>query len=91
MADLFERFIFAEDFLSQYEEFWTVWNAFYPSLVEMCKSGTGRYSSESIVINYLLAGLLWNENAKEWHTLREREKLFFQKVARDMGHHPSVW
>ncbi len=90
MADLFQAFIIAEDRLNQYEEFWTVWNIFYPKMVELCKE-RGSYShAKKIIHNYLLAWPYWREDAKEWHTLKKREKLFFKKVAQDMGHHPAV-
>lgn len=43
-----------------------------------------------IIRNYLLAWPWWKETAREWHSLREREKAFFSKVAQELGHHPSV-
>ena len=90
MADFFLKFITVEDRLNKYEEFWTVWNAFYKKIVEICKKqGSLRYIKE-ILHNYLLACPYWKEDVKEWHTLKEREKLFFKKVAEDMGYHPSV-
>jgi len=42
------------------------------------------------VYNYLLAWPYRKEDAKEWHTLKDREKLFFKKVSEDIGHHPAV-
>jgi hypothetical protein len=89
-ADLFARFVSAEDVLQRYEEFWIVWDAFYPRIVELCKDGAGRYDGKSIVHNYLFAWQYWKETAKEWHTLKDREKIFFQNVARDMGRDPAV-
>jgi hypothetical protein len=38
----------------------------------------------------LFAWNYWNQNAKEWHTLKDREKTFLQRVANDMGHDPAV-
>lgn len=89
MADFFQEFITVEDRLNQYEEFWIVWNAFYGKIVEICRSKRFYYIKE-IVHNYLLAWPYWKEDAKKWHTLKEREKLFFKKVSEDIGHHPSV-
>ncbi len=89
-AELFARFVSAEDALNCYEEFWIVWNAFYPRIVELCKDGGTRYDGQSIVHNYLFAWQYWKETAKEWHTLKDREKIFFQNVARDMGRDPAV-
>ena len=90
MADFFHEFVAAEDDLNQYEGFWTVWNMFYNKIVELCGNHrSGRYT-EQIVHNYLLAWNYWREDAKQWRSLKEREKLFFGKVAEDIGHHPSV-
>lgn len=90
MANLFERFIFAQDSLERYEEFWVVWNLFYERVVEACNEWASRHSTSAIIHNYLFAWPYWNQNARDWHTLREREKLFFKKAAKDMGHHPAV-
>jgi hypothetical protein len=89
-ADLLSEFILAEDALNQYEEFWTVWNLFYPKVVELCKRDHIRQSSEGVVYNYLLAWPYWSRDAKEWHSLKEREKTFFKRVAEDIGGHPAV-
>lgn len=89
-AEFFERFLWAEDVLQAYEQFWLVWNAFYPKIVELSKDRSSRHDAQSIIHNYLFAWNYWGQNAKEWHTLKEREKAFFQRVASDMGHHPSV-
>jgi hypothetical protein len=90
MADFFQEFISAEDRLNQYEEFWIVWNAFYEKVVEICKDKSSYHYTKEIIHNYLLAWQYWKEDAKEWHTLKAREKLFFYKVAKDIGGHPSV-
>jgi len=89
-ADFFQEFITVEDRLNKYEEFWTVWNAFYEKIVEICKKQGSYLYTKEIVHNYLLALPYWKEGVKKWHTLKEREKLFFKKVAKDIGHHPSV-
>ncbi|MDE0519042.1 MAG: hypothetical protein OXH36_05770 [Bdellovibrionales bacterium] len=85
----FDSFISTEDKLNQYENFWTVWNLFYPKIVEMCKENISDFDKD-IIYNYLLAGPSWKKDAKDWHTLKEREKLFFKKVSKDIGHHPSI-
>ncbi len=90
MADFFQEFITVEDRLNKYEEFWAVWNVFYDKIVEICKKQSSHHYTKEILHNYLLAWPYWKEDAKEWHTLKDREKLFFKKVAEDIGHHPSV-
>jgi hypothetical protein len=90
MADFFQEFISVEDRLNQYEEFWIVWNAFYGKIVDLCKDSKLRYYANEIIHNYLLACQDWKKNAREWHTLKEKEKLFYKKVSQDMGHCPAV-
>lgn len=58
--------------------------------MELCKGNYPKYYKNKIIHNYLLAWPYWKKMAKEWHTLKEREKLFFKKVAEDMGHCPAV-
>lgn len=89
-AQFFSEFVSAQDQLNQYDEFWIVWNAFYPKIVEICQKDSRYHYTKEIVHNYLLAWPYWRENAKEWHTLKDREKLFFKKVAEDIGQHPAV-
>ena len=85
----FSSFIFTEDKLNQYENFWTVWNFFYPKIIEICKRNIHDFD-KAIIYNYLLAGPSWQKDAKDWHTLKEREGLFFKKVSKDIGHYPTV-
>jgi Cdc6-like AAA superfamily ATPase len=87
--DVFQEFISAEDKLIRYDEFWQVWHMLYPKFVELCEK-RWRSSSSTPIHNYLLAWPWWNKHAKEWHSLRDREKTFFHKVSIVLGHHPSV-
>lgn len=84
---LIQEFIAAEDRFHQYEAFWTVWELLYPVIVRVCHQGG---HSSNTVHNYLLAWPYWPKNAKQWHSLKEREKSFFAKAAREIGEHPSV-
>lgn len=87
--DVFQEFVSAEDKLNQYDSFWAVWEQFYPCIVELCKSGTGSHAAATIH-NYLLAWPWWRSEAREWHSLKEREKGFFKRVAQDIGDHPAA-
>ena len=44
----------------------------------------------NVIPTYLLAFQYWRKDAKEWHSLKQREKAFFKKVAEDIGGHPAV-
>ncbi len=48
------------------------------------------YTQIDMASTYLLAWSYWREDITEWHSLKEREKAFFHKVANDMGHCPTV-
>ncbi|HUS50608.1 MAG TPA: ATP-binding protein, partial [Candidatus Paceibacterota bacterium] len=89
-ADFFQEFIFVEDKLNRYEEFWIAWNTFYGKIVDLCKNSRSRYYANEIIHNYLLAGQHWKEDAKEWHTLKEKDKFFYKQASQDMGHYPAV-
>jgi len=38
----------------------------------------------------LLPWPYWKETAKEWHSLKDRERLFFKRITEDIGHCPIV-
>ena len=90
MANFFQEIIVAEDMLNRYNQFWLIWESFYNKIVELCKGNYRKYYKNGIIHNYLLAWPYWKKTVKEWHTLKEREKLFFKKVAEDMGYCPAV-
>jgi len=90
MASFFQEIIFTEDELNKYEQFWLIWDSFYGSIVVMCNNRVSSYYLSEIVHNYLLAWPYRRETAKEWHSLKDREKVFYKKVSKDMGHCPSV-
>lgn len=89
-ADLFQEFVSVEDTLDRYETFWIVWNVFYRKIVEVCKTNSSYHYTKGIIYNYLLAWPYWKKDAKEWHSLKEREKSFLKKAAEDIGYHPAV-
>lgn len=89
-ADLFSNFVSVEDEIHQYEEFWTVWQLFYDVVVKMSKEKWQPHNANAIIYNYLFAWQYWKKTAKQWLSLKDREKTFFKKATNDMGHHPAV-
>lgn len=87
---IFQHFISVEDRLNRYEEFWLVWHAFYEKIKAICTTENYYYDTKEIIYNYLLAWPFWKESAREWHSLKDREKLFYKKVSEDMGYFPPV-
>lgn len=76
--------------MNKYEEFWKVWHAFYEKIKAICTTKNYYHDTKEVIYNYLLAWPYWKKTAKEWHSLKEREKLFYKKVSEDMGHFPPV-
>lgn len=75
-ADLLEEFVYAQDRLCQYDNFWQVWKLLFPKVTQMFESGYFNYKEERLIRSYLFA-LSWKEDAKEWHTFKARDKKFF--------------
>lgn len=90
IADLFKEFIYAEDILNTYDKFWIVWESFKEKVFEICKKGERYWYIDKIIKSYLFATVLWNENVKEWHTLKSGNKMFFQEVSQKIGYCPSA-
>jgi hypothetical protein len=84
MADLFKSFIFAEDSICNYDHFWSFWNCFYDKIV--IPENHRDYHFSKVIHNYFLAGNYWNENTKNWHSLKGRESNLFIKSVADIGH-----
>jgi hypothetical protein len=75
--------------MQTYDNFWAVWDCFYDVVKKAAISGKSNYR-DILISNYLLGWRWWKETAKSWHSLREREKVFYGKVVNDMGRHPAV-
>ena len=89
MATFFEKFVWAEDKINQYEQFWVVWGQFYQKVVESSKHGDG-YNHKKVIRAYLLAGNYWRETAKDWRSLKDRERLFYKKIVNDLNDDTAV-
>ncbi len=90
IAKLFKEIISAEDRLDTYKNFWVVWNLFYNNIVELCKDGDRHWYVDKVIKSYLFARNSWKETAISWHTLKGHDKMFFGKIAKDIGHCSSV-
>lgn len=90
MGDLFKQFVSVQDRLMRYDEFWTIWEAFYEAIVKLSKDPRNSRGVKSVINAYLFAANSWKDEAKEWHCFKDREKRFFEKASRDMGHHTAT-
>ncbi len=89
-AEFFSEFVSTENRLGSYEAFWVVWHAFYSPIVVYCNLQMSSHYVSGILHNYLLAWPYWKPEAKEWRSLKDREKDFFEKIAAELGNHPAV-
>lgn len=88
MASFFEQMIYAEDKTERYEQFWIIWESFYSKIIE--NASIPNYNQSKVIHNYLLAWNNWKNTAVNWHSLKEKEKIFYKKIVKDLGNHPSV-
>lgn len=88
--ELFNKFIYAENKLKTYENFWEVWNLFRPRVIELCKDGENQRYIDKILQSYLFAGVIILDNVTEWHALKAEDKRFLRRISEKLGHCPSV-
>ncbi|WP_059369241.1 AVAST type 4 anti-phage nuclease Avs4 [Treponema endosymbiont of Eucomonympha sp.] len=89
-ADFLKYLIYAEDKIHTYEKFWLIWNLFKDSVVKICNNKISIRNIDKIVQSYLFADIFWEENIKDWESIREREKVFFSDMVNKIGSIPSV-
>lgn len=94
IASLLTQLIFTQDSINNYDNFWYIWELFENNIIDICKDGEKRHHVDQIVKVYLLAwgeyGAIWNNSAKEWHSLKNKDIRFFKKLTKKIGHCPSV-
>lgn len=90
IADILEQFIWAEDILNRYNNFWFIWNKIKEKVFNISKEGNRGWYFDKIIKSYLFAQVPWKKTAKEWHSLKDNNKRFFKEVSYEIGHYPSV-
>lgn len=90
ISDLLNEFIYAEDHLYTYENFWAIWDLFNPNVIELCTDREENRYTENIVKSYLFAQIYWKENTTEWRTLKSDNKKFFKNISEKIGYYPQV-
>ena len=87
------EFIRTQKIINEYDKFWYIWNLFLNKIIEISKDREYGYI-DNIIQTYLLAwspyGAIWKESAKEWHSLKEKDKRFFKRISNEIGHCPST-
>lgn len=88
-AHFLREIIRVQDSICKYEEFWKIWHLFYDKVVSISKFKKSFFVNE-VVYTYLLAEQYWGSGAKEWHSLKNREKQFLENSANDIGNRYEV-
>lgn len=87
---LLHELVSAEDAQNSYNHFWHIWDLLYKSIIEECKVHPQYYYNEKIIRTYMLAWQFWKESAKEWRSLKNENRVFFEKIINEIGYCPSV-
>lgn len=90
MAEMFQEFIYAEDRIQSYDNFWIVWDNFKDKIIEVTNRKTNSWYVDKIIKNYLFAEIYWKDSTKEWHSFKSTNMRFIKSVSENIGYHPSV-
>ena len=79
-----------------YYTFWYIWDQFEDKVKQLFKNKEKcDKTSKEIIHTYLFAKTphdspIWDENEREWHSLKEKDKRFFKRISQKIGHCPST-
>lgn len=98
VQELVKTFIRMEDKCNCYDAFWDIWQKLKDIIIPKCKEFplvNIEYSYEyrqkdAMLKSILLADLEWNESAKEWHTLKNADYLYFDGFVDQLPNYPAV-
>ncbi|RBP96136.1 hypothetical protein DFO70_102463 [Cytobacillus firmus] len=88
IAEMLQEFIYAEDRIQSYNNFWLVWNQFKDKIVEVTNYGS--WYVDKIIKSYLFAQTRWNDSTKEWNSLKSTNMRLIKDVSEQIGQHPAV-
>ncbi len=93
IAYLFTQIILLQDTVNNYENFWHIWSLFENKIIETCKNDRV-WNVKEVIYAYMLVwspyGAIWKKEAKEWHSLKEKNKKFFTRLTKELGQNPAV-
>lgn len=89
MASFLEEIVGAADKYDRQEQFWYIWNQFYPKIIVVGKIQNNS-NVHAILKSYLLAWDWWRDDTKEWHCLKKENTVFFENIVGDLGSNPTV-
>jgi len=83
---LFSQFIAIEDKNPHYENFWYVWEQFFGKISDLSDNIDRNQNASETIKYYLLAHPYWDPGTTEWHSIKGKERIFFDRVVGKMGH-----
>jgi hypothetical protein len=83
---LFSQLISVEYRYPQYDNFWYIWDQFFEKISDLSGNIDRNRDARETIKYYLLAHPYWNAGTTEWHSIREKERLFYDRVVSKMGH-----
>lgn len=92
-SSFLDTLISIEDQRGEYNNFWTFWNGIYPVVRDVIINdyGTDFRDKSQMLRSFLLAFPYWKKDERSWKSLKEREKLFYSKVIKELGYLPDVF
>jgi len=86
----FNKFIYVEDRIKSYKNFWFVWDYFKDIIITEVNNKNYFRNRETIIESYLFARVYWNRGIKIWHTFKQNNHIFFYEMIQKIGHHQST-
>lgn len=90
MSTFLDAIVSAEDQLNSYNQFWAAWEILALGFNKAINQNPKGHNVTKVTHSYLLAWPWWKETAKEWRSLKDRERLFFGRIATDNANSPAV-
>lgn len=98
IQELVNTFIRMEDRCNCYDTFWDIWGKFKDVIIPKCQAfplANIEYSYEyrqkdAMLKSILLANLEWSESAKEWHTLKDDDYIYYDDFVDYLPNYPAV-
>ena len=87
-SDLIYEFVIAEDRAEACDNFWTAWGLFRSKVLEV--ASTQSWRADKMIKCFLFAQVTWKDTTKDWHSLKETNKPFIEKIVSPLGHHPAT-
>lgn len=93
------QIIYLQDRRQQYDKFWRIWDMFFENVVKSVKNHTSNVTKQDEQANQLIwvytitrekYGDFWSEKNKEWHTMQNRDRVFYERIVEEIGNHPTV-